>query len=397
LTRCAGAPAQAVTIIGARDVTANRMVPALCALGYGRADITVVCLTESELSPELRRHAHVIPVKEECVLDEALRQRAPTIIASPTFAHFHQLVALAEARIPFAVEKPIAAARAECEVLRRNGSKLMASGFALSYYTLEKSLPLTYFLNPMPAYKRYLEIDSALDQQTLQEVRDSLGGLRAIEIELLETIANSPSGTSRLWTELPGTLRPFVETTIHPLLVAHQAVAPQPITWTACALGRYGPRAREIRRDRGLEIAPTWIDLRGSAGVVDVAIRTGKYVPAAEARRAATLTFANGEVLCDFDRRDMHIVVRGVANGSIRVRNGGDYEVLMSLFTEFALTGWGAVRTDEFDRQLDALDSWGALCDKAERACIPVVEYENSLPNAVAQPLTPIRNTVGTV
>lgn len=56
---------------------------------------------------------------------------------------------------------PIVARRPEREILRAQGDKLMAKGFVLSYYSLEKGLPLTYFLEPLPGYAGFLRVSEA--------------------------------------------------------------------------------------------------------------------------------------------------------------------------------------------------------------------------------------------
>ncbi|GLY00599.1 hypothetical protein Acsp01_09780 [Actinoplanes sp. NBRC 101535] len=393
---------QNLIIIGAGDVTINRTLPALLSLGYDRDDIVVATVeqtSESDRAAIARRAARLVVASPDTVLQTSLRDRSPTIIASPTYAHFRQLVTLSGAGVRFAVEKPITWSRAERDILRAEPG-LMSNGFALSYYTLEKALPLTYLMNPLPAYRGFLtsEPGSLLDSIELATVRERLGRLESVDVELLEGRSRSPVGDSRLWTELPGTLRPFVETTVHPLLVIRHVVGPGEPTWTGCSIGRYTPRADEIRAATGQEIAPTWIVAEGVTRDIRLRFSVGKYVPDSLATRRAVFAFARGTIACDFDARSATITTDGGLHGTITIDEnaaGGryrkNYAVLMSMFIDFSLNGWGPVRFDDFQRQLDALDWWDTLCDRVDEAGVPIRPYDEAPPQD--DRLSPLRDT----
>jgi len=125
-------------------------------------------------------------------------------------------------------------------------------------------------------------------------------------------------------------------------------------------------------------------------------MRVGKYIADGFARRCARVMYANGEIVCDFDARRATISVDGRERGWIAidtVREAGryskNYTVLMSMFTEFALNGWGGVRFDDFERQLDALDWWDRLCEEVAAANVPVHEYEAAPPDGAPHQLVP--------
>lgn len=379
--------AQTISVIGAGDVTLKRILPALKTLGYERSSITISSIEDSETASArtaIGDDAQFHMASPDKVLATALREHAPTIIASPTFAHFTQLVALATAGVPFAVEKPIASGRPERTVLRAEGAQLMNRGFALSYYSLEKALPLTYFLQPLPVYSRYLAASEPglLGGAALHALREELGQVRSVHIDLLEGASRSPAGYGRLWTEVPGTLHPFIETTVHPLLLLRHIIGPGSITWTACALGRNAERAAQVRAQYGQEIAPTWLEATAHHGATELRMRVAKYVPASLAQRHAVIVYTNGSVSADFDSRRVSFEVNGRDRGWIAIdtdRDAGRYQqnytVLMSLFTEFAINGWGGVRFDDFEKQLDALDHWDDLCELVDQHQTPVSEY----------------------
>jgi hypothetical protein len=267
------------------------------------------------------------------------------------------------------------ASAAERDVLRLNPD-LMQNGFALSYYVLEKGLPLTYFMQPLPAYRKYLASDppSLLEGEAFQFLRDSLGAIVRIEITLLEGLERSPRGTTRLWTEKPATLRPFVETCIHPLAVVRTLLPQQAPEWTTVTTGVYAPRRREVG-----EIAPTFVRAYGRIGATELMMMVGKHVNDPSPRHA-TIEHQRGMLVADFDARRLEIIVDGNVEGTIMVSHewAANYAVQLDLIRGFLLRGHGSVRYDDFARQLDALDWWDSLCDWAERHDVVPFDYDDS-------------------
>jgi predicted dehydrogenase len=379
-------PSASLAVIGGGEVTMNRILPALERLQdarYGRNDVLVVTLAD-ELTPArrkvLERRARVAAVDADRVLSELRREVTPTIIASPTAEHLAQIVALSELDVPFAVEKPIVGSPAEREILARDADRLMRKGFALSYYTLEKALPLTYFLSPVPVYRQFLRADrpEILASDELQALRDGLGPLRSVELMLLEGAERSPS-TGRTWTEQPATLRTFVETAIHPLLVLRRLIGAAELEWDAPTIGRFVPRVEE----RG-EIAPTFVDAHATAlsesARVPVRMVVGKWMPDGQTSRCARVEYARGSLLADFDRTDLEVNVDGRLVERISLRPEFEkYQVLLSLFVQFAAveSGWDGIgiRYDDFEPQLDALAWWDRLCDLVDQNQTPIVGY----------------------
>src|SRR5947209_521152 len=115
-----------------------------------------------------------------------------------------------------------------------------------------------------------------------------------------------------MWTELPASLRPFIETVIHPLLILRHVIGPRPPVWKSIELGRYGPRADFVRKEYKREIAPTFLDASGevtgvSGAATAIRLLVGKYIPDATARRGAAVRYAHGQVKADFDHRRLDI------------------------------------------------------------------------------------------
>lgn len=375
---------QTVGIIGAGQVVGKHILPALHWLGYETNDITVS-------STEISDREVIAPLAKTQVGDESevikkvLQEGGATIIASPTAAHFRQLVQLANQTAPFAVEKPIAAASAEVQVLRDQGDSIMKNGFALSYYSLEKALPLTYLFRPLPQYRRFLDVHSTdvIREVDLAGIVDALGPLLSAEVKILEGVGRSPSGHSRLWTELPNSAHTLVETAIHPMLLLRRVLKSNeaPI-WSEVAVMTYAPRRAEVLASLGSEIAPTFIKAKGDRGATSVSFSVGKYMPEPLTQRTALFRYERGEIACDFDTRALTVSFNDSAETFVVAvkESYPDYAVQLSLFMDFATNGWGATRFDDFLLQLDALDWWGLCSRFAEEPGSPLVEYDDASP-----------------
>lgn len=365
---------ETIVVIGAGDVTEDKILPALAELEVPPRDIVVAALGEDARGGTARR---IVARTEAELMRKVLAQQSPAIVASPTSAHFRQIVALAATGDRFAVEKPLVASASERDLLRAS-PELMEKGFALSYYVLEKALPLTYFMQPLPEYRRYLVSDPAdfLDGTGFQFIRDSLGALQSLEIRLLEGPDRSPRGIDAHWTERPATLRPFVETCIHPLAVARVLLPGERICWTDVETGVYAPR-----RDQVGAIAPTFVRATGRAGGATLDVAVGKHIANAVPRRAVA-EYRNGRVTADFDRRSLTIEVGGAAVGEICVSPSKpwcrNYAVQMDMVRRFLVNGHGAVRADDLRGQLDALDWWDDLCDRVEEHGVEPKDYDDA-------------------
>ncbi len=369
---------QGVVVIGAGDVTLNRILPALDFLRVSPSDIVVASLgNKPDARAKIDGRTRIIYAdSENTLMAEVDAEQSPAIIASPTNAHFRQIVRLAENGERFAVEKPIVGSAAERDVLRSNPS-LMHNGFALSYYVLEKALPLTYFAEPLPTYRKYLisEPPELLDGEAFQFLRDSLGGVTDIEVTLIEGPERSPMGQARQWTEQPPSLRPFVETCIHPLAIVRTYLPQRSPQWTNVRTGVYAPR----RVDVG-EIAPTFLRAEGTIGTANLTMLVAKHVVHPPPRRIV-VEHHRGRLVANFDTRTLEIEIGGRREGTIRVSDvwSQKYAVQMDLVRTFMLKGHGTVRHDDFTRQLDALDWWDSLCEWVELHKVVPFDYDDQI------------------
>ncbi|HEV7188973.1 MAG TPA: hypothetical protein VGN28_13845 [Blastococcus sp.] len=366
-----------IIVVGAGAVTRQRILAALEHAEWTHREIEVVDVREGAMVDE-----RLTILDERKIVQLLRRRRSPVIVASPTSSHLHYVSALAGEGIPFAVEKPLCGTRGELRQLVEN-PQLMANGFALGYYALEKALPITYLFTLHDVYREHLDVASG-ELPTREEfdfLIQRLGPLRAVHSYVLEGTSRSPSGTERSWTEHPPILATLAETAVHPLQVAMRLLDdPTTLTPRSARVGRYGPRAREIWQASKQQIAPTYADIEAEATTAageraTVRIEVGKHMPATLTRRGCRAEFQHGTIRADFDRRSAIVQVDGEDALELRVKDGANYVVQMRLFRHMLTYGWGDGRFDEYLSQVEALQAWHRICTFVGSR--PVFQYDD--------------------
>jgi len=212
-----------ITIIGAGDVVENRMLLGLKDI-YASNQIAIVSPKISEdfrkkLSKENILYKQIEETKD--IINFIKSRSSFAIIATPTQFHYEYIVALSQNKIPFAVEKPITHIKQHLETLQKDNF-LMKNAFLLSYYWLEKALPLNFFLTLNPIYQELLSLK--IDKEQINKIDSNhvselhllklkLGEIKDVHIDLIE---GSESKERTKWTfdEKNGGM--VFETLIHP-------------------------------------------------------------------------------------------------------------------------------------------------------------------------------------
>ena len=393
-----------LVVIGIGDVVQNRLIGAIEATQGSKriraGQVTLLSTSEHEELKDFRREGyHVVTGTESEIVDFALKTGNPTIVATPPDSHWKYVRSLLAAGVHVAVEKPVTSIQSEhAEILRVADSAEGAKLFGLSYYVLEKSLPLTYLLDPRPVYSGFLEADSPENDspngpvplpnpKELATIRESLGRLQSVTVKLLETRIHSPVDGKRLWTEdyahggLPK------ETFFHCAMIARLATGPidqwSEMRWL---FGTYEPRPREIAHAHGFEMSPTYAELSARSGAATLRLVAGKYIRDDSKSRTALLEYERGSVMSDFNHRSC-TVKWAEDTVRIKVKEGPNYAVQLEMFRDLASvppSELGAKsRPSRFDRlheQVEILD-WLSFDPRHKRN----VEYgdevnENTLP-----------------
>ncbi|HET9832645.1 MAG TPA: hypothetical protein VFP91_13070 [Vicinamibacterales bacterium] len=343
-----------LSIVGAGDVVANRLLPALLDSHSlpSPADIVVFTIDASDsLLSQLAAAGVDVHVRDEArIVDEVIARGAPVVIATPSDAHLRYLYAIAPAHIRCAVEKPLTSVATEVDELERRTPDLASTFFALSYYGLEKALPLAFFLNPRREFDPFLEYDGTTP---LDELRTKLGALRSVRIDLLEGPERSPTGVRRAWTEAGGGLA--FETLIHPLILARKFARYVHAPWR-----EFLPSIRQGRfAQAAVGGSITFLRLDGALDGVEVTLTAGKYVQPPSLRRGGVAVFDGGTMRFDFDEMAATITTSAGRCGHLRVRSryAGKYRVQTALMLQFFAAGWppGSERFDDLFDQMDVL------------------------------------------
>lgn len=394
-------PTTAVGVIGAGDVVRQRLVPALVrqlprlsgAASQGRrfepVEIHPSAIHVFDVGdgaepprpievmlefPNGGARPRRIPVKRERssqdVVVEIAAAQVPVIIASPPDSHFFYVAMMAMHGIRFAVEKPITVFEPEVQALIAEGDRLFADGFAMSYYALEKALPLTYLYTLHPLHRNHLDLYvsrggyRAVDTLPWNEVIGGLGRPQSIRVLLLEGLSRSPSagGSNRQWTEDPHLGGLYYETAIHAITVLHKVLGD---------LSRFDPQLLAMVSQSAVrQDSCSFVHMHAPAaadGAVAIDLIVGKYMPESLCARGAVIDYAGAVVCCDFDSMTLRIRPKGatfagsdLVGAAVAVREHYAqvrYGVQASLIRTFFEYGWQGARFDDYATQVAVL-SW---------------------------------------
>ncbi len=265
-------------IIGNGDVVQNRLYPALTKNEKNKENIYIFDMCEPEKSTD--KCSCFLSEKEIC--DTIIKKIDPistVFIETPTYAHFSYLEELIKGDAPLiVVEKPITDNLQSLAKIK----DIIADGdnrdrlFFLSYYILEKALPLYYLTSHNKIYKKYLNID---DELSLHNWRLRLGVLKTVNIDIIEGADN------RTWTFKEKYGGQVLETFIHNVLIA-SLFCGLPSSWEECRLNTEDENK---------------VTLNTKSGNTEISLLVLKNAVPHLVRRKAELVFSGGKITADFD------------------------------------------------------------------------------------------------
>ena len=330
-------------IIGNGDVVQNRMYPALLAADATADAIKIYDLGESQQSTEqlCLRSTDEALTKE---ITRDLDSKSVVFVATPSYAHMGYLKSLLADKTGLIVmEKPITCKREELNQVEA----LLADGdirdrlFFLSYYVLEKALPLTYLVRDNEAYAKYLDID---DKQSLHNWRFRLGALQSADVHIVE------GEDSRAWTYEEAHGGHVIETFIHNVLIA-SLLCGLPTTW------------KQVE----MQEQPSFVELSAISHNTKIHLSMRKNAPIEEKTRTAAFTFAHGKITLDFDDCSAKIYFEDLdktTNISVKSRYCTKYHVQMEMVKSVAT---GELLSDGFDGLYNQIPVLRWLLDLAEQ------------------------------
>lgn len=230
-------------------------------------------------------------------------------ISTPPYAHISYLNKYIN-NVFIAIEKPLVTNSNELSVVKRLRSNGMWNNvFCLSYYYLEKALPLTYLYSPTTFYEKYLDFNGS-NRQLILPIFEQLGQLNSIELTLFE------GKDMRDWVDSAQYGGHMFETFLHLAVLAREVMGidadwGQP-NWTV--------------ENRGGHYM-SYIQCTGNTvnDNIHYDLRMGKFFSPNDLQRNGVLEFQNGKITIDFNRQEIIGVLSNNSNKSFRICTKEEY------------------------------------------------------------------------
>lgn len=329
-----------VAILGAGDVVIHRLLPAL-SRARSRWPIGPITLHDIGMGAPLPETsgARLMGHPTSLSAAEAAAEADLVFICTPPDQHVFYVDFFLDRHTHVVCEKPISSSREEIFSLDRFVGR-QDRLFCLSYYTLEKAAPYSYFLHQWPELSDCMSgaiasrtggsrtINPAALDGVIAEYRSRLGALTGARAWLLEGTERSSSATVRRWALDPGML--LFETGIHGLLLVEAAGA-------VLGAGRRGDGWRWHVAGRGTAVesavagAATCLRLEGewspgAAAGPRAELVVGKYIPHHRTGRFLSVAAAGGTLHADLDRRRVRVSLTDHPDAVLELSLADGYE-----------------------------------------------------------------------
>lgn len=330
-----------VFVIGCGDVVIKRLYPALQKheqikdiLIYDtekKSDICTFCGSQSEICEDVKKKA----TKKDIIW-----------IATPSFSHVDYLKSFIDLDVKLiVVEKPIAINKQELEYVESlvNVPEKRNKIFFLSYYILEKALPLYYMLYKNHNYEKYMNVTE------LDNINSILGKLETIDVYLCEGKDN------RNWVTKQNNHAQLFETFIHNVLVA-TLVCGQPTKWNVTHFqnANYQKTVHEIALEANCEQTKIYLCMQ-------------KNVKQENIKRYAQLNFEKGVVNINFDTQIATITDKFNKKGNVFVYEHfkQKYSIMVDLVFRVCNGECSSSEVDGLINQIESLQ-WLLTLDQSE-------------------------------
>ena len=328
-------------IVGGGDVVVNRLYPALthAERPYGKTEVWDI---DGEGKPDYVRVAEDTEALT-AHLKEAVDDDSVVWIETPTSTHSGYLKAMLDTPAAMIVlEKPVARTAEDIEEIK----KIVANEekrdriFFLSYYNLEKALPLNMLCGYREGYVRYLDIE---DEYLTKNWRIVIGTLTRAEVIVHE------GADSREWVRSDG--GHLFETFIHNLLIA-SLIAGRPSTWENASVSQ--------SEENGVET----VSLTASVMGAPVVLSQKKGVSDGEKRRYARFEFTDGLIEVDLEGESATVYLYKIGKRftvSVKELDKRKYSIMADLVMRCYLGELHSREVDGLDNQIECLEWLAAL------------------------------------
>ena len=339
-------------IIGCGDVVKSRLYPALINSKYSTA-ISCYDIKEIDQIPSCHQYNDSAEIQKACLED--IKQGSILWIETPPNSHLEYTeYAINNGAGLVIVEKPIAISKEDIKEFKKIVEKTSTRNklFFLSYYILEKALPLTFLANigkeeskkRVGFYKKYLDISG---EPLVMCWKQFLGKLKLIKVDIIE------GKDDREWIENNG--GQLYETFIHHMLIAVQFCGlPVEYDDKTGEKKEFWECVEFVNGENNEAIREISLKAQGGNAVIDLLMRKND----AEKTRMAILEFENGSICADFDKKNAVIHFTHMkADCEIKVKDefSQNYNVLVDMVGRVYSKEELSKDVDGFENQIDIL------------------------------------------
>lgn len=273
-------------VIGCGDIVRKRLLGVLSRL---KTDSNIVvfdrAFPEPLPAPIQNKHVRIAFQHIGSDFDKQVLSSCIVWIATPSYAHVSYLSRFADDVNFLVLEKPVTSLKSEFETAKRLVDRFRGKIFCLSYYYLEKALPLTFLYNPLFFYEKYLDFNGA-DRERILAAFSNMGRVVTVELKLFEGEDN------REWLDDMQYGGQFLETFIHLAMILKLIVgADSELTSCQWTVGDSHGKSG------------SFIGCKGQAGGVDFDLQTGKFWPRSE--RGGVVRCERGTLRIDFEAQSV--------------------------------------------------------------------------------------------
>lgn len=283
-------PKNKMLIIGNGDVVQNRLLPVLQA--DSRHTVHVLDILDKDRS--VKGYRETDAAKRICrLVNDNVDHDSLVWIETPTYTHRSYLEAMLNTQVPLIVlEKPLGTTPEQLDAIQNaiDDPAKRKRIFFLSYYLLEKALPLYYLVSREAAYEKYLQIDDPL---CLEDWRLRLGRLESVEVCIFE------GADARTWSNEKRHGGQALETFVHNALLA-SLVCSLPTYWT------------DVRFQNG----KNKVELQAKDDETQIHLLLEKGVSENDRKRYMALRFAEGQIHVDLETQRMELFFRDLQKNS---------------------------------------------------------------------------------
>lgn len=325
-----------IAIIGYGDVVKNRLLPALNRIFNKKNRIEI--FTNDFENKRLRVYK-ISDIKNE--VKNIIKSKV-IFISTPSFSHFEYLEKLYTHNCFIVMEKPITTIKSELNIIKSLKSRgLLHNVFFLSYYQLEKSLPLTYLLNPSSFYEDYLNINTS--KAKLFTNFENLGKLNEISVYLVE------GNDNREWVEQDENGGHLLETFLHNIVIASQ-FTDSPSQWKNIEWSIQNPSDSKSKENI--------IMLDAISSETKIHLLMAKNIKKDKCYRGAKLLYEHGYIFANFDNKKLELVIDNKLMNTISIKDlyKKNYDTQINLALRCFENKIMPETLDGYDQQIDIIE-----------------------------------------